>query len=191
MDYPVNRIFCFTAMLTFLVLSPVTAALAEGPALLTISGAISQSNRAPVTEKSEGMFAQNDITFEKGYQFDFQALLALPQTSYEDKAAGSAGTYRGPLLMDTLDWVGAEGDLFTLTGLDGYQVDIERSTVRQYQPIVAITRDGKPMPIGGFGPVKLQFPATGDADIDKKLRGQGVWALFSIEIRHTTKATDN
>lgn len=177
------RIVAAVALVATFILSPVTAVLAEGPALVTFSGAVSQSNRDPVTDEAPGVFTHNGISFDKGYAFDYEALAALPQTRYESDGPGTEGTYGGPLLMDLLDWVGATGDRLTLTGLDGYQVEIERSEVRQHQPILAITRNGQPMAIGGLGPAKIQFPKTGDADTDKKLESQSVWGLFSIEIR--------
>ena len=176
-----KRFFQIPVLVLTLFFFPVSA-LAADHGLLTISGDIEKTNRAPFTEDNHGMFAHHEITFDKGFQFDRDMLAALPQTDVDEQNPTSVGTYSGPLLTDILDHVGASSDRVVLTGLDGFAAEFNRDELDMYKPIIAIDRDGQPLAIGEFGPVKLSFPRTGDAETDKQLRSQAVWALFHISV---------
>ncbi|WP_136660109.1 hypothetical protein [Nitratireductor sp. XY-223] len=176
-----KRLAALVATLAWLALAPA-AAFADSPAVVTISGAISETNRSPVNERTHGLFSHHGIAFDNGFAFTREELSALPQTSYEDDIPRAEGTYSGPLLTDLLDAVGAGGTRVALTGLDGYAAEFEMAVVEQHQPIIAISVDDRPLSIGELGPAKLVFPKTGDADLDKQLRGKGVWALFHVAV---------
>ncbi len=177
-----KHVFSVAAALAFLALAPITPALADDPGVVTFSGTISETNREPITSEDHGLFSHHDIAFDKGYLFDRATLSAMPQTSYEDDFPRSEGTYRGPYLADLLAHVGATGNRLVLTGLDGYAVEIDRSDIEEHKPIVAIEINGRPMAIGEFGPTKLVFPKVGDAEMDKRLRSKGVYALFHVSV---------
>lgn len=176
-----KHFFHLPGLVLALFLFPVWAASADH-SLLTVSGDIEKTNRAPFTEDHHGMFAHHEITFDKGFQFNRDMLAALPQTEVDERNPTSVGIYSGPLLTDILDHVGASSDRIVLTGLDGYVAEFNRDELDRYKPIIAIDRDGQPLAIGEFGPVKLSFPRTGDPETDKELRIQAVWALFHISV---------
>ncbi len=48
-----------------------------GPALLTVTGAIGSANRGALDPALDQMMHKQKIQFDKGYTFDFAALLAL------------------------------------------------------------------------------------------------------------------
>ncbi|WP_419909064.1 molybdopterin-dependent oxidoreductase [Hoeflea sp.] len=177
-----KRLVTVAVTLAFVVLGPVATALADGPAIVTFSGAISETNRDPVNERTHGLFAHHGIAFDKGYQLSREDLSALPQTNYEDDIPRAEGTYSGPLLTDLLDRVGASGNHLVITGLDGFGAEFDLTVVDQHQPIIAIAVDGEPLSVGELGPAKLVFPKTGDAELDKELRSKGVWALFHVAV---------
>ena len=49
-----------------------------GPVLLTVTGAIERANRGPLNPALDQMMHKQKIQFDKGYCFDFAALLAKP-----------------------------------------------------------------------------------------------------------------
>ncbi len=181
------RLSSFIAGLALLVLPATQAPAAQNAeeqnaGIVTMSGAIDQTNRNPITEATPSVFARHGIIFDNGYEFSHNALAGFPQTTYVEDHPRLGGTYSGPLLTDLLKEIGATGDTLILTGLDGHRVETTRANVEQYQPILAIEMDGEPLTVGEMGPTRLVYPPTGDAARDSELRKQGAWALYHIGV---------
>lgn len=181
------RLSALAAGLALLVLPATEAPAAQNAeqneaGIVTMSGAIDQTNRTPITETTPSVFARHGIMFDNGYEFTHNALAGFPQTTYVEEHPRLGGTYSGPLLSDLLKEVGATGDKLVLTGLDGYTVDTTRANIEEHQPILAIEKDGEPLVIGEMGPTRLVYPTTGDAERDSQLRKQGAWALYHIGV---------
>jgi uncharacterized protein (DUF2342 family) len=76
-----KRAFLAAASLSGLL--PATTATAAatraiGPALLTLTGAITRTNRGPLDPALDQMMVKHGIAFTKAYQFDANALHRLP-----------------------------------------------------------------------------------------------------------------
>jgi len=167
------------------------AADAASPALLTVTGAIGKGNRGPIDPVLDQMMAKQKIGFDRAHTFDFAALTALPAVSikptleYDNKVR----TLQGPLLTDVLKAAGAnpaDGTTLTMRAVDGYSPSITMADVRKYRFIVATHLDGKPMPLGGLGPLWAIY----DADRFPEMAARKVterfalcpWALYHIDI---------
>jgi hypothetical protein len=167
-------------------------ALPAGPALLTVTGAISRTNRGPFDPVLDQMMHKHGVGFRKAYAFDDAALRALPALTirptleYDSKAHA----LRGPLLLDVLAQAGAtltDKTVLVLRAVDGYNVELPLAQARARRFIAATHVDGKPMPLGGLGPLWAVY----DADRVPEMAAQPLaqrfaacpWALYHIEVR--------
>ena len=163
----------------------------SSPALLTLTGAIGKGNRGPLDPALDQMMAKQKITFDKAHAFDFAALTSLravtirPTLEYDNKPH----TLKGPLLTDVLKAAGAapaDGSKLLMRAVDGYSPMITLADVRKYRFIIATHLDGKPMPLGGLGPLWAvydadRFPDMASRKVNERF-GQCPWALFHIDI---------
>ena len=163
----------------------------DGPALLTVTGAIAQANRGPFDPALDQMMHKHGVSFRKAYAFDDAALRALPALTIRPTLEydGKAHALRGPLLADLLARAGAMlGDktVLVLRAVDGYNVELPLAQARARRFIVATHVDGKPMPLGGLGPLWAVY----DADRVPEMAAQPLaqrfaacpWALYHIEV---------
>jgi hypothetical protein len=169
------------------------AAKAAGgsPTLLTVTGAIGKPNRGPLDSVRDIMMARQKITFDKAHAFEFAALTALPAVTikptieYDKKPH----TLKGPLLADVLKACGVTGDSgkLAMRAVDGYSPTISIADARKYRFIVATHLDGKPMPLGGLGPLWALYDADRFPDMAAKTLEQRFekcpWALYHIDVQ--------
>jgi len=169
---------------------PVHAA-DRGPVLLTISGAISRPNRGAVDPALDQMMKKHKVSFEQAHAADFAALLALPALSINPTLEYDARAHalRGPLLLDVLGMAGARirpETRIVLRAVDGFAASISAEQARAQRFIVATHLDGKPMALGGLGPLWAVIDADRiKALADKPLAerfGACPWALYHIEV---------
>lgn len=167
------------------------SARATSPVLLTVTGAIGKVNRGPIDPALDQMMAKQKISFEKAHGFDFGALAALPAVTikptleYDNKAH----TLKGPLLTDVLRAAGAapaDSVKLLMRAVDGYSPNITAADVRKYRFIVATHLDGKPMPLGGLGPLWAvydadRFPDMAARKVTERF-GLCPWALYHIDV---------
>lgn len=161
------------------------------PALLTVTGAISSANRGPLDSVRDIMMAKQKIAFEKAHAFEFGMLTAMPAVTikptieYDKKPH----TLRGPLLADVLQACGVTGDAgkLAMRAIDGYSPTISIADARKYRFIVATHLDGKPMPLGGLGPLWAVYDADRFPDMAAKALDQRFaqcpWALYHIDVQ--------
>lgn len=168
------------------------AAPAVGPALLTVTGAITRPNRGGFDPARDVMMAKQDIRFEQAHAFDYAALAALPARAITPTLEYDARphTLRGPLLLDVMRAAGArlrDDTQLILRAVDGYAAAVTVARARAQRWIVATSMDGAPMALGGLGPLW----ALCDADQVPELAaiplagrfGGAPWALYHIEVR--------
>ena len=166
----------------------------NGPALLTVTGAIGRGNRGPMDKALDQMMAKLQISFDRAHTFDYNALKALPAVSirptleYDNKVH----TLRGPLLSQVIEATGARMDSshkLVLRAIDGYTVPLTLAQVRRYRFIVATHLDGQPMPLGGLGPLWAVFDADRHPDVMARplseRYAQCPWGLYHIEVQAT------
>ncbi|NHZ78093.1 molybdopterin-dependent oxidoreductase [Massilia sp. CCM 8695] len=171
--------------------SAAPARLAPGPALLTLTGALARSNRGPFDPVRDQMMHKQKISFDKAFSLDFGALLALPAVAIRPTLEydGKPHALRGPLLLDVVAASGTrlrdDGKLL-LRAVDGYAVALPVAQARAQRFIVATHLDGKPMALGGLGPLWAVYDA--DAFPDMAARpvaerfGACPCALYHIEV---------
>ena len=185
--------------LTAAALAPAALpAMAQGvagsrrsPVLLTVTGAIGKTNRGPLDPVLDQMMARQKIAFDKAYGFDYPALAALPAVTIRPTLEydGKVHTLRGPLLTTVLKAVRASSERGTLAmrAVDGYSPAISVADARKYRFIVATTLDGRPMPLGGLGPLWAVYEPDRFADMAGKPLDQRFakcpWAVYYIDVQ--------
>jgi len=168
------------------------SALPDGPALLSVTGNIAGTNRGPFDPVLDQMMHKHGVSFRKAYVFDDAALRALPARTINPTLEydGKPHTLRGPLLVDVLTRAGARLDnktVLVLRAVDGYNVELPLAQARARRFILATHVDGKPMPLGGLGPLWAVY----DADRVPEAAAQPLaqrfaacpWALYHIEVK--------
>ena len=173
------------AALILVAAEPVRASGADDFVVLTVSGEVSNPNRGPVDSFDDGILMALEERFEKARTFAYGDLLALPQDDLVLKYPNWPREirFRGPRLADILDVAGATGDMVMVQALDGYAPSFERSKLEKAQVILALNADGRPIPLGGRGPLWLVFPKGALADGDAVEDDTGlVWAVFHIKV---------
>lgn len=141
---------------------------ATGPAMLTISGAITRTN------------------VDDTAQFDMAMLQALPQYSFKTTTPWTEGVsrYSGPLMRTLLEHVEAQGDTVHVSALNGFEADLPLSDFTDYDVILALKRDAKAIPIREYGPSWILYPFDQDAALlSEKMRVRAVWQVMSIDVR--------
>lgn len=139
----------------------------EGAPLLTISGEIANYNVGQTAVLDRDMI--NNLT----------------QTSIVTSTIWTDGIseYRGVLLKDLLDYVGAEGHEIKASAINDYAITIPLSDATDPGPIIAILVDGKQISVREKGPLWVIYPY----DLDKKFRtevrySRSIWQLDRIEV---------
>jgi len=172
--------------------SQAAPAATRSPVLLTVTGAIGRANRGPLDPALDQMMQKQGVRFDKGWTFDFAALAALPSVTIRPTLEydGKAHALRGPLLSDVLAAAGVRGEQgdVLMRAVDGYAPAITLADMRNYRFIVATHLDGKPMPVGGLGPLWAvfdadRFPEVAARALNERF-GNCPWGLYHIEVRH-------
>ncbi|MES0860973.1 hypothetical protein ABLN87_01290 [Ruegeria sp. SCPT10] len=174
-----------------LLLTTSLPAVAEMPAptghvLLTLGGAVTETNLPPRGENDGGLLGFLDVQHEGAAGFDAVTLDSMKQVEITI-AYGPEGNQRqiafsGPLLADVMTLAGAVGKTAKPMAMDGYQSEISWDSITSHQPILATHADGFPMGIGGYGPTMIVFRPTDDEELAQEQAGQQVWALAYIEV---------
>ena len=164
----------------------------QGPALLTISGAISRHNRGPLNPALDQLLVKHGVKFDAAWEFDAAMLSRLPSVTIEPTLEYDARPHRlrGPLLSSVLEAPGVAPDaqvMLTLRAIDGYAVALSLADARSYRMMVATEIDGTPMSLGGLGPLWAVYDADRlPAFKDKPLKdrfGLCPWGLYSIDVK--------
>lgn len=155
----------------------------KGPVILTITGNIHHSNRGASEKFNDAFFAHHEKTFDEAYLFDLSMLKKLKQ----HKASAHIETWdkpvavEGPSLEAVLSKAGALGQKFRLTALNGYTAVLSLDELGAKNWILALSANGKPLGIGGRGPLWLVYDTkTGAAPQEEEAKW--VWSVFLIEV---------
>jgi hypothetical protein len=151
----------------FLALSVALAGLlaapevrAAEPVVVTVTGNIATPNRGAVDPFADPVFAHLEVKFDKGFTFTLGELKALPQRSVtvRYKEWPREVTASGPGLADVLKAAGASGKKILVQAVDGYAPEFTDADIARDKLILALEADGKPLPMGGRGPLWLLGP---------------------------------
>lgn len=166
-----------------------SAKASAGPALLTVTGRISQANRGPFHPVFDQMMAKQKLAFDKARAFDFAELAAMPAVTIEPTLEYDNKKHRlsGPSLATVLKAAGASGSKLAMRAIDGYAPTLGVAEAGKYRFIVATHLHGRPMPLGGLGPLWAIFDADRFADfaakpVDQRF-AQCPWGLYHIDVQ--------
>lgn len=162
-----------------------------GPVLLTVTGAIGSPNRGPLDPALDQMMHKQKLEFDRAHVFDFAALAALPAVDIRPTLEYDNRVHllRGPLLVDVMRAAGApaNADGYVLRAIDGYAVVLPRADALKYRFIVATHLDGKPIPLGGLGPLWAVYDADRFPDMAAQVVsarfGLCPWGLYHVAVR--------
>jgi hypothetical protein len=168
------------------------AAASRGPVLLTVTGAITRSNRGPLDPALDQMMHKQQMSFQRAYTFDFAELARLPARSIHPTLEydGKPHALRGPLLTDVLAQAGVQAGAASkvaLRAVDGYAAVVPLAQAKTQGFIVATHLDGEAMPLGGLGPLWAIYDADRVPEMAAKPLSQRFgacpWALYHIEVQ--------
>lgn len=158
------------ALSTLLLFSGLSLALDKpsGPALLRISGLVTQPN------------------MQQQAVFDMAMLQALPQHSFTTQTPWYAEPvkFTGPLLRDVLAAAGAKGEGITAIALNDYRTEIPFSDALKYDLIVATLLNDQPMPVREKGPLFLVYPFDSKAELQAAtFYNRSAWQLRALQTK--------
>lgn len=164
------------------------AAIASAPedkvVVLTVTGAIGNSNRGALDENRDAFLGHKGIKFDRAYEFTRASLAALGEHELKVQRSNWPApiTVRGPVFRDVLAAVKAEGNTVALQALDGYTAKFPVAALQDDAVILALEADGAPLSIGGRGPTWLVFPAGIVPGSDDEGDSGLVWSAYYMEI---------
>lgn len=168
------------------------ASARAGAGLLTVAGAIGQSNRGPLDAGFDQLLAKHGARFERAWQFDAAMLARLPSVTVRPTLEYDAKPHRlsGPLLSAVVGAAGVAADAsatLVLHAVDGYAVAVKLADAKRYRMIVATALDGVPLSLGGLGPLwALHDPERVPDFKDKPLKERFAlcpWGLYFIDVK--------
>jgi hypothetical protein len=167
-----------------LALGVALPAWAGGPVMLTVTGSVAEPNRGAVDPDYDKLFAFNDTSFDTAMEFDLDALAALPQTTVraDFPKGGPIVEFTGVRIEDLAAAAGADGETVTVQAIDGYAVDVPMAEMVAKGAVVALSRDGKPLGIGNFGPAQIVFPRADRSDLADMPDDWWIWQIYHIRV---------
>ncbi|MCI0510153.1 hypothetical protein C8E00_10554 [Chromohalobacter marismortui] len=139
----------------------------EGDVLLTVEGAISHTNGDGVA------------------RFDRAMLQALPQGTIVTHTPWTEGAscFDGPRLDAIAEAVGAQGDSLHIVALNNFAADVPLAEAKEYGVILAMRRDGEPMPVREYGPLFVLYPFDDHPELQtEEVRFRSVWQVARIVV---------
>lgn len=140
----------------------------EGEVLLTVTGAITQTNH------------------DDQARFDLAMLGSLDPVVIETSTVWTEGmqVFVGVELVDLLAAVGAQGDTLRAIALNDYAVNIPVSDAIEGGPIIAYLRNGAPMSLREKGPLWVIYPFDANPDYQsEQIYSRSIWQLDRIEVQ--------
>ncbi|WP_107852951.1 hypothetical protein [Oceanimonas marisflavi] len=131
-----------------------------------------------------GHIEQTNVNDEA--RFDLAMLGQLPQHEFITDTPWTEGRhhFRGVLLTDLLERVGAEGKTVRLVALNDYHNDIDMALVQETPFLLVTHLDGKTMKIRDKGPLWLMLPLSDNKKYNtKRYHEMLVWQLEALEIQ--------
>ncbi|MCK0745819.1 molybdopterin-dependent oxidoreductase [Chromohalobacter nigrandesensis] len=135
--------------------------------MLTVEGDISRTNGDGVA------------------RFDRAMLQELPQSTIVTHTPWTEGVSRfeGPLLGAIYEAVGAHGDSLHVVALNDFAADVPLAEAEQYDVILAMQRDGEPMPVREYGPLFVLYPFDDHSELQtEEVRFRSVWQVTHIVV---------
>jgi len=142
-------------------------ALPKGTRILTIEGAISNSNK-------DGTAI-----------LDIDMLDALPGREAEMETPWTNGMTRfsGPLAREVLDLVGADGSIVRVKALNDFEAEIPIDDFLRFDVMLATRIDGELISVREKGPVFIIYPFDEEPQLyTERYFNRSVWQVMSITV---------
>ena len=139
----------------------------QGDVILTVSGNIAHTN---VGDEAH---------------FDAAMLEALPTRTIETHTPWTDGPncFEGPLARALLEATGADGESVRVRALNDFAADIPVANFYDYDVILALSRNGEPMPIRDYGPIFVLYPFDDHPELlNETIRFRSVWQVVNIHV---------
>lgn len=181
----------FTLPLQVLPRAAEAAPRADAPVLLTVSGQISRSNRAPLDPALDQMLYKHGVRFDKAWAFTAEQLHKLPRQQIKPvlEYDAKAHVLSGPRLVDVLVAAGADTNRalrLNIRAVDGYAVSLTVPELKSLGMLLATHLDGQPLSLGGLGPQWAVFePESQPAWRGKPLKERFAlcpWGVYCLEV---------
>ncbi len=143
----------------------------EGEIVLTVSGEISVTN-----------------TEEGTAEFDLEMLEALNQTEFETNTIWTeeSQVFKGVLLKELLEAVGAEGDNVFASALDDYSIDIPFEDAMEHDALLAYNINDEEISVREKGPIWIVYPFDEKPDYQTEVYySRSVWQLTDLDVQNT------
>lgn len=167
--HPRHTIFSAIAIVASCAVSVSAAdiALPDGDVILTISGAITETNT------------------DGAATFDLAMLAEMPVVNIETTTVWTDGlqSFTGVAINDLLDHVGATGTTLRATAINDYAVEIPVEDWTESGPIIAYLNNGAPMSVRDKGPLWIVYPFDQNAEYQSEVvYSRSIWQLDRIVV---------
>lgn len=115
-----------------------------------------------------------------------EQIAALPQRELKEQPTSFPEplTFKGPSLADVLKLAGATGGDLSLSAADDYKAEISAKDIAEFDPILAIEKNGVRMPPDDFGHFFVMWPFKERPEIDNEAyQSKAIWQLVKIEVK--------
>lgn len=119
-------------------------------------------------------------------RFDRKLLLALSPLTVCTRTPWhrEPGCFQGPLLRKVLEAAGVQSNSVVVHALNGYRAEISVQELHDYDVILAMSRNGEPIPIREFGPLFVLYPFDAYPELHTEaIRFRSVWHVTKIHAR--------
>jgi len=140
----------------------------EGKAVLTVSGNVAETNRQGLAVLDQGLLESLEfVTIET-------------ETPWTD----GVSRFKGPRLRDVLARVGASGETVFASAVNDYTVSLPASDAEQYNVIVALEVNGKPLSRRTKGPAWIIYPLSDHPELNNSdTLSKMIWQLVELRIQ--------
>ncbi|MGL4828175.1 MAG: oxidoreductase [Vibrio sp.] len=115
----------------------------------------------------------------------YQELLARSDLTITTATPWTEGSneFKGVSAQAILAWVGIKQADLKVSALNKYWAVIPYSDIKKYNPVFAIQKNGKPMPIRDRGPIWSIYPLSSSDELNNDvLHSRMVWQIKKIEV---------
>ena len=166
------RLFAYAIVTVGLMLAPnaysATLAAPTGPVLLTVTGAITNTNNGGQADFDRAMLESLGLTD------------LTTSTPYTD----GKPTFRGVNMGKVLDAAGATGHKLHAAAVNGYQIELDADEMRRYPILLALEQDGQALRLRDRGPLWIILPSDQYPEFAADSQNfKSIWQLRSIDVQ--------
>ncbi|GGN21873.1 MULTISPECIES: hypothetical protein [Marinomonas] len=139
-----------------------------GPVILTVTGNINITN-----------------TERKTAEFDREMLMNLGVVEQKTMTPWSEGvdSYKGPLLRSLMAAVGVDSGTLAVTALNDFSALVPVQDGKNYNVMLAMDINGKPMSVRDKGPIFLLYPFSDVPSLNNEvIYNRSVWQIKLINV---------